>query len=269
VSNVNYVQTTAECVEGIATVEALPTAVTDIKPPALTSTSVSEAHFQHGFHLFEAGRVEDAVKSLQMAVQYNPEHARAHHFLGVSYASSGRHQQAIEHFVKTTKLAPLEDKLVQESFYRLGQSHIALGQYKNVVAAMDKMIKVNSNDPSVHYNRGYALMMLEIFDYSVRCLDVVLHLDPKHLSALQCKAYCFIQQKKYTQALELLETALEINPKHATSLSYKQFARKQYMRQRGVYAFEEIFPTSAERQKQLPVRFRRSLLPSVLLRPTK
>lgn len=67
---------------------------------------LADALYDQGRAAFEAGDAAQAVQALEQAVQANPDHARAHYTLGLSYANAGDNAKARQHLERFVELAP-------------------------------------------------------------------------------------------------------------------------------------------------------------------
>lgn len=67
---------------------------------------LAETLYERGRAAFEANDAAAAAQALEQAVQAKPDHARAHYYLGLSYANSGDNAKAKQHLQKFVELAP-------------------------------------------------------------------------------------------------------------------------------------------------------------------
>jgi tetratricopeptide (TPR) repeat protein len=67
---------------------------------------LAETLYQRGQAAFQAGDTAAAVQALEQAVQAKPDHARAHYWLGLSYANADDKAKAKQHLQKFVELAP-------------------------------------------------------------------------------------------------------------------------------------------------------------------
>lgn len=67
---------------------------------------LAETLYQRGQEAFQAGDTAAAVQALEQAVQAKPDHARAHYWLGLSYANADDKAKAKLHLQKFVELAP-------------------------------------------------------------------------------------------------------------------------------------------------------------------
>lgn len=73
---------------------------------AVDPSAVAESFFRTGETHFNASRIDEAIRSLEMATAADPTHARAHYLLGLSYFNKGDNGKAKAHFQKFIELAP-------------------------------------------------------------------------------------------------------------------------------------------------------------------
>ena len=66
----------------------------------------AEAQFNQGVIFWNAGKIADAKKAFEAAVQANPNHAEAHYQLGMALVNEGNMAGAATEFETYTKLAP-------------------------------------------------------------------------------------------------------------------------------------------------------------------
>lgn len=66
----------------------------------------AEAQFNQGVIFWNAGKIADAKKAFEAAIQANPNHAEAHYQLGMALVNEGNMAGAATEFETYTKLAP-------------------------------------------------------------------------------------------------------------------------------------------------------------------
>jgi tetratricopeptide (TPR) repeat protein len=68
--------------------------------------SSADAVYNQGVILWNAGRVSDARKQFEAAIQANPDHAESHYQLGITLVNEGHSAQAVTEFETYVRLAP-------------------------------------------------------------------------------------------------------------------------------------------------------------------
>ncbi|MBV9851624.1 MAG: tetratricopeptide repeat protein [Armatimonadetes bacterium] len=77
------------------------------------------AHDRRGEELRARGRLEEAIKEHQAAVQLSPDHAAAHHHLGMAYYEVGRSEEACALWKKVLTLTYRTDRHLSEEADRM------------------------------------------------------------------------------------------------------------------------------------------------------
>jgi tetratricopeptide (TPR) repeat protein len=67
---------------------------------------LAQTLYEQGQRAFTAGNTAQAKTALEQALQANPNHARAHYYLGLCFVNTGEKAQAKEHLEKFIELAP-------------------------------------------------------------------------------------------------------------------------------------------------------------------
>lgn len=97
---------------------------------AAAATDPGEDAYTQGFHLWEAGQYDDAIKTLKSFVAAYPKHRRvsyANNLIGRSLMSKGQTREAANVFLANYRGNPGGDRAA-DSLYYLGQAAMQLGQ---------------------------------------------------------------------------------------------------------------------------------------------
>ncbi|SFM66643.1 tetratricopeptide repeat protein [Thermodesulforhabdus norvegica] len=167
---------------------------------------IAEADFLtlEGEKQFEKGRVDRARVCFEMALEHDPDHAKAHNNLGVILWNDGDLQGALEHFQKAFRAKPEDRNIVFNSFN-------ALVEAGHLDVAKD-LIKLHiQKDP---FNEE----AWELYD-RVALSDQQIHWSPEGLSDSVADTYAEMAGKLLKKgdlygAAEALHRALQINPDH-------------------------------------------------------
>ncbi len=99
------------------------------------------ADLKQALSLFNSGKYQDCYRELTAYVQQNPESGPAYKVLGMTEFMLGRPEQARDHLILASTLAPKD----AESFYYLGRLYFTAD---NVIAAISAYQKAIEIDPS-------------------------------------------------------------------------------------------------------------------------
>ncbi len=107
------------------------------------------------------GKFADAIPQILQVKESYPDNLQADFLLGVSYASSGKPQQAIEPLQKF--IASQEDssmlalnKPFLAALYYLGDSYLQLGQPQEAIAPLERNVGLSQIDADAMYKLGMA-----------------------------------------------------------------------------------------------------------------
>ncbi len=112
------------------TAEAAPAAGTDADAASAAPSDPAEDAYSEGFHLWEAGKYDDAISSLKSFVKAYPKHRRvsyANNLIGRAYLDEGNPKAAAEALLANYRKDPGGER-APDSLYYLGQALMQLGQ---------------------------------------------------------------------------------------------------------------------------------------------
>ena len=96
-------------------------------------------YFCKGLSYSKKGSYEDAIKSYDEAIFYNPKFIRAFYNIGLTYYCLGKYKEAIENFDEVTKL---NAELRLEAFLKKGEIKLKLKKYEKAIEDFDKVIAI-------------------------------------------------------------------------------------------------------------------------------
>ena len=97
-----------------------------------------------------AGEIEDAKEE----VRKNPDDALAHNGLGIAYAKSGKHKEAIEAYKHVIRIDP-DHAFVH---YNLGYAYYKLGKYKDAIESFKQAIRIDPDFAQAYFNLGISIV---------------------------------------------------------------------------------------------------------------
>ena len=102
------------------------------------------AHTNLGWALFKLGRVSDARRNLQLALEYRPNYWRAALDLGILEADEGRKLEAVRLFQKALEIEPGAIAMAELN-YRLGELYVSLGRREKALAHLSQVVSIRPN----------------------------------------------------------------------------------------------------------------------------
>ncbi len=156
----------------------------------------------------EKQKADRAKVCFEMALEHDPDHARAHNNLGVMLWNENRLEEALEHFQKAFSSAPDDKDIVFNSFH-------ALVQAGEIEVARDLMKLHIQKNP---FNEE----AWELYD-TLSASTTTIHWSPENLSEDVADVYADMAKKLMKKgdifgAAESLHRAILINPRHFKAL---------------------------------------------------
>lgn len=204
---------------------------------------------------YEAGQYEDAIKTLNDAVDQGREYradykiiAKSFHRIGNCYVKLNDLQNAIQFYQKSltehrtpevlNKLRKAEKdiKIQAEKDYlnpekaeeaRLeGRDFYNKGDWPSAVKSYTEMIKRSPDDPRGYSNRAAVLAKLMSFPECIKDCDIAIEKDPNFVKAYIRKATAQIAVKEFGAAIKTLDAAQEKDVAKAHAREIQQLYMK-------------------------------------------
>ncbi len=196
--------------ESIVAGKSLPIPSQDIGSKTQKEDENNPADFLtiEGENQLEKQKIDRAKVCFEMALEHDPDHARAHNNLGVMLWNENKLEEALEHFQKAFSAAPDDKDIVFNSFH-------ALVQAGEIEVAKDLMKLHIQKNP---FNEE----AWELYD-TLSASSMTIHWSPENLSEDVADVYADMAKKLMKRgdlfgAAESLHRAILINPKHFKAL---------------------------------------------------
>ena len=132
-----------------------------------------------GLRHAEAGRWEEAIKSLREAVAISPRHAEAHVHLGDALMGAGIYEEAFAAYRQAIHVAPRN----ADAHYSLGAAYNDMAQYGDAFKPFVQAIRLDPDYAEAYYGIGFAYQRLDNFREALGYLRSALRLRPDYPEA--------------------------------------------------------------------------------------
>ena len=163
---------------------------------------------QHGIEHFRAGRFDQALGLLQLAVQAKPRDRVALVNLARVQAILGQRLNAVANFDRALALDPN----FADAHLSRGQALLELGRFEEARAACAKAAKLRPRDALALFWLGTALHRLERLPDALDAFERALTINPDYPEALVDKGAILRKMGRSADALEALDRALALSP---------------------------------------------------------
>jgi tetratricopeptide (TPR) repeat protein len=146
----------------------------------LLPLNMSDTPFVHRAKvLAESGRIDEAQRFIQMALERNPRSVAAHASMIGMAASRGDFAAVDQHFATAVAIEPANAKL----YFNLGMARIAERRYVEAVNAFESSIERDATDPNAHVQLAILRHKNKMLSSARRHLRQALDLEPLHPTA--------------------------------------------------------------------------------------
>jgi serine/threonine protein kinase/Flp pilus assembly protein TadD len=174
-----------------------------------TSSMEAYNYFLQGREEFEKFYYDDARKSLEKAVELDPEFAVAYLYLGRALANLGMSKERNAASEKAKALAQKvseKERLYIEAYYASGDKELSI---------LQEMAEKYPKEKQVHYELASHYDSDEMFDKAIEEYEKALELDPNYGYALNSFAYMYSDMGEYEKSIEYFKRYASINPNDA------------------------------------------------------
>ncbi len=128
---------------------------------------------------FQAGRFADAESLLRQTLRYEPNHADAHHWLGVVLGHKGDGRGALDHLRKAVALKPVSADFSNN----LGIAQLNQGDLDGAQKSFEQAVKLNPRLAAAHHNLGLVFKERRDWDRAIACFERAIELVPNYMNA--------------------------------------------------------------------------------------
>ncbi|NQU98914.1 tetratricopeptide repeat protein [Candidatus Woesearchaeota archaeon] len=136
--------------------------------------------YDKGFALIERGKLEEAIKAYDKAIEINPKHALAWYDKGFALYKLGQLEEAIQAYDKAININP-------EYAFAWNNKGIALsemGKREEAIEAYDRAIEINPELAWAWNNKGVQLNKLGQLEEAIKCFEKAIRISPEYTAAL-------------------------------------------------------------------------------------
>lgn len=180
----------------------------------------------------ELGRLEDAHRQSQLALQTDRQLPESWGLRGDCLLKSGDHDQALAAYHQALALRPD----YPEVQLQLAELYRTQGRYDRLLATIDRLQDTMSEDGcpcQAHLLRGVALQQLNRKNEAQRSFEEAIRVDPNNPDPYLYLASLLLEQGDRTAALSPLQTAIRLKPSSAQAIALADQLRNLSAAQEG------------------------------------
>ena len=168
----------------------------------------AEVHDNQGYGLWQAGKVQEAIREYEYALRLKPDYAVAHANLGMALAKLGRPEDAIRHYEQALRIKPDD----AAAHINLGNALLTQGNARDAIMHYEEALRINPDYPQAHNNLGAALSRVGKISEAMGHWEQALRINPDDVQAHMNLGNALEGQGKVAEAIEQYEQVLKLRP---------------------------------------------------------
>ena len=211
------------------------------------------AYFSYGFMAMKEGKLDEALKYLNKAIELQPTYPDGYNIRG-SFLSEKYYDKALADYNQAIILRPewaeaymnrglllnkrqqfelaLNDftKVIEISpelgvaYYNRGLTYAKLNQPDKSIADFSTAIKINLKDVKSYNSRGLILMGEKNMEEALKDFNTAISIDPEYPTAYCSRGTIFMNEKSYDKAFSDFSKAISLKPDFAEAYYNRGFA---------------------------------------------
>ena len=169
------------------------------------------AHYNFGFTLEQAGKVEEAIGQYKQVLQLDPDYAEVYDRLGNDLMQVGRLSDAIGHFEQAVRIKPEYSKGHND----LGVVLERVGRISEAITQYEEALRLDPRYADPQYNLGVTLEQGGRVPEAVACYERALALKPDFAEAHNGLGSALVRLGRVPEAIGHWEQAVRLKPDYA------------------------------------------------------
>ncbi len=150
---------------------------------------------------------ELSITQFKKALSIEPTRFTHYFNLASAYSGSGKHQKAIDTYIKAIELEPKAS-----AYANLGSTYLKINELNNALIALEKAVDLDPLSAEAQNNLGIVLGKLGDYNKAEEHHRQAIELMPELIPAYTNLGSIFLDQSKYQEALELYKKVIQLQP---------------------------------------------------------
>ena len=166
--------------------------------------------FADGVEAFDDAKYDRAEKNFLQAIEMDPSNLQFQYYLGLTYAKTGRTEQALGILNDLIEEKPAD---YRKAYFDIAAIYSAQSQYEKALGVLDQAIQSKPDDARAHLEYGVTLKTMKRYDDAVKYLEKAATLDNTVAqTAYTVIGAIYFDQQKLDQAQSLFEKVVALDP---------------------------------------------------------
>jgi len=184
--------------------------------PATALAQQSAMHlFVDGVDAYESGSYQEAINSLNKAIELEPENLEFHYYLGLTYSAMERYGEALGVFEKIVEEEPVT---FQKAYFEIAAVYAKQKQHQKTIDTLTRFEVIEPKEARIYLEKGYAFHKLKQYDRAIESFNKAKDLDPTMLQLIYYNiGVAYFEAEAFDKAEEMFAGSIEVDP--ATSIA--------------------------------------------------
>jgi tetratricopeptide (TPR) repeat protein len=181
------------------------------KNAVAATTANYTAHVQLCDALLQKGRIDEAIREAETALQIHPNEAEGHSNLAIAFSRKGDMEKALAHLQRAVEIKPNRSKL----HYNIATVLAEKGRLDEAISHYEQEIQIRPEFAEAHNNLGTALLRKGRLDDALDHFEKAIAANPRLAKAHYNAAIVLVAKGRPNEAIDLLQKALQLDPSDA------------------------------------------------------
>lgn len=184
------------------------------------SVALTPAEFKEPIALMKSGKLQDAIKLLDVLLQKSPNDPWAHYLRAFAYAALRDDKKALADIDETLKTRPNEAKYLLFKTKRLND----LGRFQDALKYADLAVAAAPNDSEGYMVRSSIYDRLDDVSKSLEDSSEAVRLSPNNANAFSHRGYSYMNLGLCDDAIKDFSTAIKLDPNLVGAMNGRMYA---------------------------------------------
>jgi len=197
---------------------AVNTVASNNKQAVATQQGSKVEDFQREADAFFAKKdYANAIKYYTLAIQDNPQNARAYLLRGNVFYQTNKFNDAITDYTYAAQKSAPDNATASTAYSNLGNVYCSLRKYDEAIANHNIALKLNPKSDFAYNSRGNDYFKKNMMDSALADYKMANQLQPGIITSYCNMANVYIASGQYDLALKMYASAFDVNPTDTTS----------------------------------------------------
>ncbi|MCK4389011.1 MAG: tetratricopeptide repeat protein [Desulfobacterales bacterium] len=189
-------------------------------PLTLPAQQSALNYFVDGVEAYDMADYEEAIRSLEKAIELKPSNLEFQYYLGLTYSAMGRGEDALKVFDSIVREEPVK---FQKAYFEIAALYSKQKEYQKALNTLSLVEKISPGDSRIYLEKGYAYKNLQDYDRATGSFNKAKDLDPGLAQVVYYNiGAIYFETEQFDRAEDVFKKAIEVDPETATAENARQ-----------------------------------------------